>query len=111
MSTHTKFNVKIYVLTAAEGGRTEQFFSGYRSKFVFGSASVTGGITLPEDHNIAQPGDNVHVTVEIVEPVAMEPGLNFEVQEPGKREFRDNQWVQVSDDKTVIRGEVTEVLK
>ena len=111
MTTHTKFKAKIYVLTTAEGGREDPFYNGYRSKFVFGSASATGGITLPEDLQIANLGDTLHITAEIIEPIAMEPGLSFEVREPGEQVKRDDRWVQVSDDETVIRGEVTEILK
>jgi elongation factor Tu len=80
---HTKFTASIYVLSREEGGRHTPFFSGYRPQFYFRTTDVTGVATLPEGVEMAIPGDNVELKIELIQPIAMEEGLRFAIREGG----------------------------
>jgi elongation factor Tu len=86
ITPHTKFEANIYVLSKDEGGRHTPFFKGYKPQFYFRTTDVTGSITLPPDVEMCMPGDNVKITVELMEgmPVAMDEGLRFAIREGGK---------------------------
>ena len=86
ITPHTKFEANIYVLSKEEGGRHTPFFSGYKPQFYFRTTDVTGSIKLPEGVEMCMPGDNVKVTVELMEgmPVAMDEGLRFAIREGGR---------------------------
>ncbi|MCS7000427.1 MAG: elongation factor Tu [Bacteroidota bacterium] len=85
ITPHHKFTAQVYVLTAAEGGRTTPFFSGYRPQFYFRTTDVTGTIQLPSGVEMVMPGDNVdNLTIELITPVAMEEGLRFAIREGGR---------------------------
>jgi elongation factor Tu len=81
---HTKFKGQVYVLTKEEGGRHKPFFDGYRPQFYFRTTDVTGVITLPEDKEMTMPGDHVEISVELITPIAIEPGLKFAIREGGR---------------------------
>ena len=83
ITPHTKFQAEVYVLTKEEGGRHTPFFSGYRPQFYFRTTDVTGAMHLPEGVEMVMPGDNVTVTAELLQPIAMEEGLRFAVREGG----------------------------
>jgi elongation factor Tu len=80
---HTKFAAEIYVLSKEEGGRHTPFFSGYRPQFYFRTTDVTGVMNLPEGVEMVMPGDNVTITGELIQPIAMEEGLKFAIREGG----------------------------
>jgi len=80
---HTKFQAEIYVLSKEEGGRHTPFFSGYRPQFYFRTTDVTGVMNLPEGVEMVMPGDNVTITGELIQPIAMEEGLKFAIREGG----------------------------
>ncbi|MDD4323325.1 MAG: elongation factor Tu [Eubacteriales bacterium] len=84
INPHTKFKGQVYVLTKEEGGRHKPFFDGYRPQFYFRTTDVTGVITLPEDKEMTMPGDHVEITVELITPIAIEPGLKFAIREGGR---------------------------
>jgi elongation factor Tu len=86
ITPHTKFEANIYVLSKDEGGRHTPFFTKYKPQFYFRTTDVTGSITLPEGVEMCMPGDNVKITVELMEgmPVAMDEGLRFAIREGGK---------------------------
>jgi len=86
ITPHTKFEASIYVLSKDEGGRHTPFFSGYKPQFYFRTTDVTGSITLPTGVEMCMPGDNVKITVELMEgmPVAMDDGLRFAIREGGR---------------------------
>jgi elongation factor Tu len=84
ITPHTKFTCEVYVLTAAEGGRSKPFFSGYRPQFYFRTTDVTGNIKLPDGVEMCMPGDRTTMTIELITPIAMEKGLNFAIREGGK---------------------------
>jgi elongation factor Tu len=84
ITPHTKFTAEVYVLTAAEGGRSKPFFSGYRPQFYFRTTDVTGNIKLPEGVEMCMPGDRTTLTVELITPIAMEKGLTFAIREGGR---------------------------
>jgi elongation factor Tu len=86
ITPHTKFEANIYVLSKDEGGRHTPFFSGYKPQFYFRTTDVTGSIKLPEGVEMCMPGDNVKITVELMEgmPVAMDEGLRFAIREGGR---------------------------
>jgi elongation factor Tu len=86
ITPHTKFEASIYVLSKDEGGRHTPFFSGYKPQFYFRTTDVTGSITLPTGVEMCMPGDNVKITVELMEgmPVAMDEGLRFAIREGGR---------------------------
>ena len=81
---HTKFKAEVYVLTKEEGGRHTPFFNGYRPQFYFRTTDVTGVIELPEGIEMVMPGDNVTMDVELITPIAIEPGLRFAIREGGR---------------------------
>jgi elongation factor Tu len=96
ITPHTQFTANIVVLTKEEGGRHTPFFSNYRPQFYMRTTDVTGAISLPEGVEMCMPGDNVEMTIELITPIAIEPGLRFAVREGGR---------------TVGAGVVTSVLK
>ncbi len=81
---HTKFKGQVYVLKKEEGGRHKPFFNNYRPQFYFRTTDVTGIITLPEDVQMCNPGDNIEIGVELITPIAIEAGLRFAIREGGK---------------------------
>ena len=81
---HTKFKAEVYVLTAKEGGPEKPFFTGYRPQFYFRTTDVTGDIALPEGTEMVMPGDNVTMDVNLIQPIAIEPGLRFAIREGGR---------------------------
>ncbi len=81
---HTKFVGQVYVLTEKEGGRSKPFFTNYRPQFYIRTTDVTGIINLPEDVDMAKPGDNVTMTVELITPIAIEKQLRFAIREGGR---------------------------
>ena len=81
---HTKFSAQVYVLTKEEGGRHTPFFKNYRPQFYFRTTDVTGVITLPDGVEMAMPGDNVDMSVELITPIAIEEGLRFAIREGGR---------------------------
>ena len=96
VTPHTQFEAAVYCLTKDEGGRHSPFFGGYRPQFYFRTTDVTGTVTLPEGTEMVMPGDNTEMTVELLQPIAMEEGLEFAIRE-GSR--------------TVGAGRVTKILK
>jgi elongation factor Tu len=92
---HAKFKAEIYVLKKEEGGRHTPFHNKYRPQFYFRTTDVTGEITLPEGREMVMPGDNVTITVELIQPIAMDKGLRFAIREGGR---------------TVGAGQVTEII-
>ena len=80
---HKKFQAEAYILTKEEGGRHTPFFNGYRPQFYFRTTDVTGVCTLEEGVEMVMPGDNVHITAELITPIAMEEGLRFAIREGG----------------------------
>jgi elongation factor Tu len=87
---HTKFKAQIYVLNKDEGGRHTPFFSNYRPQFFFRTSDITGSVNALRDSDdkndveMAMPGDNVVINVELGQPVAMEEGLTFAIREGGR---------------------------
>jgi elongation factor Tu len=81
---HTTFESQVYVLRKEEGGRHTPFFTGYRPQFYIRTMDVTGKVILPEGVEMAMPGDNVSMGVELIEPVALEVGSRFAIREGGK---------------------------
>ncbi|WP_297565934.1 elongation factor Tu, partial [uncultured Arcanobacterium sp.] len=96
ITPHTNFEAQVYVLKKEEGGRHNPFFSNYRPQFYFRTTDVTGVITLPEGTEMVMPGDNTEMTVELIQPIAMEEGLGFAIREGGH---------------TVGSGKVTKIIK
>ena len=92
---HTEFKAEVYVLSKEEGGRHTPFFNRYRPQFYLRTTDVTGEITLPEGVEMVMPGDNITITVKLINKVAMEKGLRFAIREGGR---------------TVGAGQVTEIL-
>ena len=95
ITPHTKFKGQVYILKKEEGGRHKPFFTNYRPQFYFRTTDVTGIIELPEGTDMVMPGDTTEITVELIQPIAMEAGLGFAIREGGR---------------TVGSGRVTEVL-
>ena len=93
---HTEFKCEVYVLSKEEGGRHTPFFNGYRPQFYFRTTDVTGDCVLPDGVEMVMPGDNVSLTVKLINPIAMEKGLRFAIRDGGR---------------TVGAGQVTEILK
>ncbi|MDT5317091.1 MAG: elongation factor Tu, partial [Mycobacterium sp.] len=91
-----EFEGSVYILSKEEGGRHKPFLSNYRPQFYFRTTDVTGVVTLPEGTDIVMPGDNVDITVKLIQPVAMDEGLRFAIREGGK---------------TVGAGRVTKIIK
>ena len=83
ITPHTKFEAEVYVLTKDEGGRHTPFFTGYRPQFYIRTTDVTGNVALPKGVEMVMPGDNVTVTVELIQPIAMEEGVRFAIREGG----------------------------
>jgi len=81
---HNHFTGEIYVLSKDEGGRHTPFFNNYRPQFYFRTTDVTGSIELPTDKEMVMPGDNVSITVKLINPIAMEEGLRFAIREGGR---------------------------
>ena len=81
---HKKFKAEAYILTKEEGGRHTPFFNGYRPQFYFRTTDVTGVCTLEEGVEMVMPGDNIHITGELITPIAMETGLRFAIREGGR---------------------------
>ena len=96
ITPHTEFGGQVYILKKEEGGRHNPFFSNYRPQFYFRTTDVTGVITLPEGTDMVMPGDTTEISVELIQPIAMEPGLGFAIREGGR---------------TVGSGRVTKILK
>ncbi|MDG2028607.1 MAG: elongation factor Tu [Acidimicrobiales bacterium] len=96
ITPHTDFEAQVYILSKAEGGREKPFFSNYRPQFYFRTTDITGIITLHEGTEMCMPGDNTEMTVELINPIAMDEGLRFAIREGGR---------------TVGAGSVTKVLK
>ncbi len=84
ITPHTKFEGQVYVLTKDEGGRHTPFFGNYRPQFYFRTTDITGSIELPEGTEMVMPGDNTEMTVELINPIAMEEGLLFAIREGGR---------------------------
>ena len=84
ITPHTKFTAEIYVLSKDEGGRHTPFFNGYRPQFYFRTTDVTGSIDLPAGTEMVMPGDNISITVTLIQPIAMEEGLRFAIREGGR---------------------------
>ncbi|WP_268245309.1 EF-Tu/IF-2/RF-3 family GTPase, partial [Vulcaniibacterium thermophilum] len=84
ITPHTDFECEVYVLSKEEGGRHTPFFKGYRPQFYFRTTDVTGAVTLPEGVEMVMPGDNVKLSVSLINPVAMEEGLRFAIREGGR---------------------------
>jgi len=84
ITPHTKFSAEIYVLSKEEGGRHTPFFNGYRPQFYFRTTDVTGSIELAQGTEMVMPGDNVSITVALIQPIAMEEGLRFAIREGGR---------------------------
>ena len=96
ITPHTEFEGQVYILKKEEGGRHNPFFSNYRPQFYFRTTDVTGVITLPEGTDMVMPGDTTEISVELIQPIAMEPGLGFAIREGGR---------------TVGSGRVTKIIK
>jgi elongation factor Tu len=84
ITPHTDFESEVYVLSKEEGGRHTPFFKGYRPQFYIRTTDVTGDITLPEGVEMVMPGDNVAMTVKLIQPVAMEEKMRFAIREGGR---------------------------
>ena len=84
ITPHTKFKAEVYCLKKEEGGRHTPFFSGYRPQFYFRTTDVTGIANLPEGTEMVMPGDNVQMTIELIQPIAMDQGLRFAIREGGR---------------------------
>jgi elongation factor Tu len=84
ITPHTNFEAEVYVLSKEEGGRHTPFFNGYRPQFYFRTTDVTGAVDLPEGVEMVMPGDNVKMTVSLINPIAMDEGLRFAIREGGR---------------------------
>jgi len=84
ITPHTKFECEVYILSKEEGGRHTPFFANYRPQFYFRTTDVTGAVDLPEGTEMVMPGDNVKLTVALINPIAMEEGLRFAIREGGR---------------------------
>ena len=93
---HTEFEGSVYILSKDEGGRHTPFFNNYRPQFYFRTTDVTGVVELPEGTEMVMPGDNVDMSVKLIQPVAMDEGLRFAIREGGR---------------TVGAGRVTKIIK
>jgi elongation factor Tu len=96
ITPHTQFEAQVYVLSKEEGGRHTPFFNNYRPQFYFRTTDVTGAVTLPDGVEMVMPGDNTEMTVELIQPIAMDEGLKFAIREGGR---------------TVGAGRVVKILK
>ena len=84
ITPHTKFEADVYALTKEEGGRHKPFFNGYRPQFYFRTTDVTGAVTLVEGTEMVMPGDDAHIIVELIAPIAMEEQVRFSIREGGR---------------------------
>ena len=84
ITPHTKFEAQVYILTKEEGGRHKPFFSNYRPQFYFRTTDITGMVELPSGTEMCMPGDNTDMTVELINPIAMDEGLRFAIREGGR---------------------------
>jgi elongation factor Tu len=84
ITPHTKFECEVYVLSKDEGGRHTPFFNGYRPQFYFRTTDVTGSLELPAGTEMVMPGDNIKMTVTLIQPIAMEEKLRFAIREGGR---------------------------
>jgi elongation factor Tu len=84
INPHTEFKSQVYVLTKEEGGRHTPFFNGYRPQFYFRTTDVTGNIKLPDGVEMVMPGDHIDMEVQLITPIAIEPGLRFAIREGGR---------------------------
>lgn len=84
VTPHTKFEGKVYISKKDEGGRHKSFYDGYRPQFFFRTTDVTGVIHLPEGTEMVMPGDTTEISVELIQPIAMEEGLGFAIREGGR---------------------------
>ena len=84
ITPHKLFEGEVYVLSKEEGGRHTPFFDNYRPQFYFHTTDVTGSVKLPEGTEMVMPGDNVHIDVELIHPVAIEQGTTFSIREGGR---------------------------
>jgi elongation factor Tu len=84
ITPHTKFECEVYVLSKEEGGRHTPFFNNYRPQFYFRTTDVTGAVELPAGTEMVMPGDNIKMTVKLINPIAMEQGLRFAIREGGR---------------------------
>ncbi|HLV40811.1 MAG TPA: elongation factor Tu [Brumimicrobium sp.] len=96
VTPHKKFKAEVYILTKEEGGRHTPFHNRYRPQFYVRTTDVTGEINLPEGVEMVLPGDNLTITVELIQPIALNVGLRFAIREGGR---------------TVGAGQVTEILE
>src|SRR3954463_14315290 len=96
ITPHTKFKAEVYCLKKEEGGRHTPFYSGYRPQCCIRTTDVTGVANLPEGVEMVMPGDNVEMTIELIQPIAMDQGLRFAIREGGR---------------TVGSGVVTEIIQ
>ncbi|MDR7302469.1 elongation factor Tu [Haloactinomyces albus] len=81
---HTEFDAQVYILSKDEGGRHTPFFNNYRPQFYFRTTDVTGVVTLPEGTEMVMPGDNTEMSVQLIQPIAMDEGLRFAIREGGR---------------------------
>ena len=95
ITPHTQFDANVYILSKDEGGRHTPFYGNYRPQFYFRTTDVTGVVTLPEGTEMVMPGDNTEMKVDLIQPIAMEEGLQFAIREGGR---------------TVGAGRVTKIL-
>jgi len=84
ITPHTEFTCEVYILSKEEGGRHTPFFPGYRPQFYFRTTDVTGSCELPAGTEMVMPGDNIGMTVTLIQPIAMEEGLRFAIREGGR---------------------------
>jgi elongation factor Tu len=84
ITPHTRFEAQVYVLSKDEGGRHTPFFNNYRPQFYFRTTDVTGAVELPGGVEMVMPGDNTEMTVELIQPIAMDEGLRFAIREGGR---------------------------
>jgi len=84
VTPHTEFEANVYILSKDEGGRHNPFYANYRPQFYFRTTDVTGVITLPEGTEMVMPGDTTEITVQLIQPIAMEEGLRFAIREGGR---------------------------
>ena len=96
VTPHTNFEGTAYILSKEEGGRHNPFYTNYRPQFYFRTTDVTGVISLPSGTEMVMPGDTTDMTVELIQPIAMEEGLSFAIREGGR---------------TVGAGTVTKIIK
>jgi elongation factor Tu len=84
VAPHTEFDAEVYILKKEEGGRHTPFSKGYKPQFYFRTTDVTGEVELPADKEMVMPGDTLTFKVTLLQPIAMEQGLNFAIREGGK---------------------------